>query len=55
MKKIVINDYQKFINTANKPEFHNLYRHGYWNVLQHNKELETFLINSNISHLVQSV
>lgn len=54
MKKIVITEWLKFISMK-KPDtlkYENVYRLGYWNVLYHTDELETFLIENRIRYYV---
>lgn len=57
MKVIVIKDYLKFSNRDYKalsPEhIVHAHRHGYWNVFIYNAELEKFLIDTEIEHIVR--
>lgn len=54
MKKIIVNEWLKFVNTAKPKEVvaENVYRNGYWNVLQYNRPLEEFLIAQKIDYKI---
>jgi hypothetical protein len=61
MKSIIINDYNKFVDTekfqlvvSKKLKFEHLYKNGYWNIMKWSESLIEFLESNNIDYDIEA-
>jgi hypothetical protein len=61
MKSIIINDYNKFVDTekfqlvvSKKLKFEHLYKNGHWNVMKWSESLIEFLESNNIDYDIEA-